>query len=155
MDDCIFCSIAKGSVPAVKIWEDENFLALLDLFPNTRGQALVIPRKHIQSYLFDLGPEEINGIMLAARKVSGMLEEGLGVKRVNLVFEGLEIDHLHAKLYPVHGLKERFESIHSRDTVSFGNYPGFVTTLHGPRAGIKDLEAVARAIREKQVPTNL
>lgn len=146
MADCIFCSIADGSVPAVKLWEDDNYIALLDLFPNTRGQTLVIPREHVQSYIFDLEKDDICSMVSAVQHVSRLLEKGLGVHRVNLVFEGLEINHLHAKLYPVHGLKGKFESIHSTELVSFGEYPGFVSTLHGPMATVSELEQTAAQI---------
>ena len=149
MEGCVFCGIARGDIPSVRIWEDEDYIAILDIYPNTRGQSLVIPRKHVQSYIFDLGQEGMNGIMAAAKKVSKLLEKGLGVKRVNLVFEGLEIDHLHAKLYPAHGLREKFESIHSTEMVSFGKYPGYVSTLHGPKAEWEELVSVAGAIKEK------
>jgi diadenosine tetraphosphate (Ap4A) HIT family hydrolase len=146
MEDCIFCNVVSGTVPSVKIWEDRHYFAFLDLYPNTRGQSLVIPKKHVQSYLFDLEPGEIRDVMNAAGKVSRLLEKGLGVLRVNLVFEGLEINHLHAKLYPVYGLKGKFESIHTKDTVSFGDYPGYVSTLHGPRADLEELRKVALQI---------
>lgn len=147
MKECIFCDIAGGRAPAAKLWEDEHYLAFLDKFPNTRGQALVIPKKHMQSYLFDLESEEISGIIRATRKVSRILEIGLGVRRVHLVFEGLAINHLHAKLYPAFGLKSKFEAIHSKDTVSFGDYPGYVTTLLGPPADMKLLDKIAEEIR--------
>ncbi len=147
MEDCIFCRIVDGTLPSVKLWEDENYLAFLDLYPNTIGQSLLIPKKHVQSYIFDMEPDEINSVMNAIRKVTKLLEHGLGVFRVNLVFEGLEINHLHAKLYPVHGLKGKFESIHSSETVSFETYPGFVSTLHGPKADLKGLQRLAIQIR--------
>lgn len=146
MEDCVFCSIARGLIPSVKLWEDQDFIALLDIYPNTTGQALVIPRKHVGSYIFDQELEEIGKIMMAAKKVSKILEKGLGVRRVNLVFEGLEINHLHAKLYPVHGLMAKFESIHSSETIFFGDYPGYVSTLHGPKADPEELRKVALQI---------
>ena len=40
MSDCIFCKIANGEMPSVKIWEDEKFLAILDINPNTEGMTL-------------------------------------------------------------------------------------------------------------------
>jgi diadenosine tetraphosphate (Ap4A) HIT family hydrolase len=52
MTDCIFCAIAEGKSPAFKIWENDEFMAFLDLFPNTKGQSLVIPKKHYESDLF-------------------------------------------------------------------------------------------------------
>ena len=54
MDDCLFCKIIKGDIPSVKIWEDDNHIAILDAFPNTKGATLVIPKKHYDSYIFDM-----------------------------------------------------------------------------------------------------
>ena len=64
------------------------------------------------------------------------------------MFEGLGINHLHAKLYPAFGLKSKFESIHSREMISFEAYPGYVTTLLGPPADMKLLEDIAAEIRD-------
>ena len=47
---CIFCKIAKGEIPSVKIWEDKKHIAILDINPNTEGMTLVIPKKHYESF---------------------------------------------------------------------------------------------------------
>ncbi|MFI5205890.1 MAG: HIT family protein, partial [Candidatus Paceibacterales bacterium] len=41
MENCIFCKIIKGEIGAAKVWEDDNFLAVLDINPNTKGMTLV------------------------------------------------------------------------------------------------------------------
>ena len=46
MDDCIFCKIVKGEIPAYKLYEDEDFLAFLDIRPVNKGHCLVIPKQH-------------------------------------------------------------------------------------------------------------
>jgi histidine triad (HIT) family protein len=48
MEDCIFCKIANGDIPAYKVYEDEKFIAFLDLFPLEKGHTLVIPKKHFE-----------------------------------------------------------------------------------------------------------
>ena len=53
MENCIFCKIVKGEIPCVKIWEDKDFLAILDVFPNTKGMTLVLTKKHFDSYAFE------------------------------------------------------------------------------------------------------
>ncbi|MGV3469642.1 HIT family protein, partial [Limnobacter sp.] len=50
---CIFCEIVSGQQPSHKIWEDDKYLAFLSIFPNTEGFSVVIPKKHLSSYLFD------------------------------------------------------------------------------------------------------
>lgn len=148
MENCIFCSIARGEAPAVKLWENNRFMAILDLYPNTYGQTLVITREHFGSYIFDLDDSMIMELFEAVRHVSGMLERGLSVKRVNLVFEGLEVDHVHAKLYPVHGLESKFTRIVPTETVKFDRYPGYISTLHGPEASLEELTTLAERISD-------
>lgn len=45
MEDCIFCKIVNGEVDSAKIWENKDFLAILDIKPNTKGMTLVLPKK--------------------------------------------------------------------------------------------------------------
>lgn len=100
MEECIFCKIAKGEIPCVKIWEDESFLSFLDINPITEGMTLVIPKKHLDSKVFVNTEEEISSIMTASKNVSKILEYGLDIDRVAVIFEGIEVGHLHAKLIP-------------------------------------------------------
>jgi histidine triad (HIT) family protein len=47
MKDCIFCKIANGEIESVKIWEDKDFFAILDVNPNTKGMTLVLTKNII------------------------------------------------------------------------------------------------------------
>lgn len=47
MSDCIFCKIVAGEIPSYKIYEDEKYLAFLDIFPSAEGHTLVIPKQHV------------------------------------------------------------------------------------------------------------
>ena len=91
--------VVKGELPSYKVYEDDGYIAILDINPLTDGQTLVMPKKHIGSYVFDAPDDEIVGLLLAAKKVAKRMERGLGIKRLYLVFEGLDVDHLHAKLF--------------------------------------------------------
>ncbi len=99
MEGCIFCKIVTGELPSFRIYEDESYVAILDIHPLTEGQSLVIPKKHTDSYVFDASDSEITNLVLTARKVAKLVEKGLEVKRLYLVFEGLDVNHLHAKLF--------------------------------------------------------
>lgn len=103
MENCIFCKIIKSDIPCMKIWEDENFLAFLDINPVTEGMTLVIPKKHKDSNVFNNPDNDICDLMVAAKKVSNILENKLSIERVGLIFEGIEVEHLHAKLIPIKG----------------------------------------------------
>lgn len=147
MTDCVFCKIANNEIPSVKIWEDDEFFAILDLFPNTKGMTLVIPKKHYDSDVFEMDDEVYQRFLLAVKKVVRVLEKGLKVKRVALVFEGMLANHVHAKLYPVHGLDKKFESFEMKGEF-FDSYQGYITTLMGPKA--ENLEEVAKEIKDNQ-----
>ena len=119
MSECIFCKISNGEIPSIKIWEDENFLAFLDINPVSEGMTLVIPNEHRNSRIFKNDIDLISKIMEACKKVSEMLENGLDIERVGLIFEGLEVDHLHAKLIPIkegENIKQILNSDHKKPT---------------------------------------
>lgn len=101
MNNCIFCRIAKGEVPCEEIWEDKDFLAFLDIHPTTEGMTLVIPKQHLNSRVFENEDRDVHNLMSTAKKVSALLEKNLTIDRVAAVFEGIDINHLHLKLYPL------------------------------------------------------
>lgn len=101
MEDCIFCKISNGEIPSMKIWEDEKYMAFLDINPITEGMTLVIPKEHKDSRIFKNETSDISGIMKAAKDVSEILENRLNIERVGVIFEGMEVNHLHAKLIPI------------------------------------------------------
>ena len=147
MEDCIFCKIVKGKIPSIKIWEDKDFLAVLDAMPNTEGMTLVLTKKHYDSYAFDMPKDFYGKFMLAAKKVSKILEKGLNLSRVALVMEGMGINHAHLKLYPLHGVKDKFAEMWPKDKIYFDNYEGYLSTQPGPKKSIEELEKVAEKIR--------
>jgi len=150
-ESCLFCRIVKGEIPCYKIWEDDDFFAFLDIFPNIRGQTLVIPKKHRQSDAFKLEDEELAEFVKAAKKVSKLLEKGLGVQRVFMVLEGMGVNHLHAKLYPAIGLQQNeFEEVLAKEEAHFESYPGYVTTILGPKKSDEELAEVQRAITKNK-----
>ncbi len=148
MNECLFCKIAKGEIPCHKIYEDEDFLAFLDIYPNTKGMTLVIPKKHYHSDAFDMPEEAYVNLMLISKKIAKLLEKKLGVKRVAMIMEGMGIDHIHVKLYPLHGLKEKFVETWADKKIFFEKYEGYVTTLMGERADDKELAKLTEKIKE-------
>ena len=102
MEDCIFCKIAKGEIPSYKIYEDDNYLAILDIFPSHYGQTLIIPKKHVTSKFSEADSSTLTGLIEVGQKVAQTLETKLpDIARCLVVIEGLEVDHLHLKLFPV------------------------------------------------------
>ncbi len=146
MKDCIFCKIVSGDIPCFKIWEDDNYLAFLDINPNTKGMTLVIPKDHHNSDLFTMEDKQYGDLLLASKKVSQLLKKALDVKRVAMVMEGMGVNHTHIKLYPLYGLEDHFTEMWAEGTVYFDNYEGYISTQLGPKADINELAQLAERI---------
>ncbi len=83
-EDCIFCKIVAGELPAEVIESDERTVAFMDISPATRGHALVVPRAHVTN-LLEMGPDDLAACMTAAQRLAGRAGERLGADGVNLL----------------------------------------------------------------------
>ena len=116
--DCIFCKIVRGESPCHKIWEDEEHLAFLSIYPNTLGASVVIPKKHFSSYAFHMPDEELAKLTVKAAIVGRLLDAAFDdVGRTAMIYEGFGINHVHAKLFPLHKTAGEWKPIHHRDRV--------------------------------------
>ncbi|WP_051908896.1 HIT family protein [Candidatus Paracaedibacter acanthamoebae] len=150
-DPCIFCDIVAGSSPCFKIWESESHLAFLSIFPNTQGATVVIPKKHFSSYAFEVPEEDFNALMKAAREVGLLLDKKLlDVGRTGMVLEGFGINHVHAKLFPLHGTATEgvWKPIKSSVRTYFNTYQGYISSHDSQRADDFELAALAEHIRQ-------
>ncbi len=150
MSDTIFDKIARGDIDAFIIWEDDNYMAFLTPFPNTPGVTVVMPKKHIGDYVFELTDDEYTGLNGAVKTVAELLKKALGVNRVALVFEGTGVAYVHAKLYPLHGDLGRQTDVWVHDETFNENYQGFISTIEGPKMDDAELKAIQTKIREAQ-----
>jgi diadenosine tetraphosphate (Ap4A) HIT family hydrolase len=146
---CIFCKIAKGEAPAHIIWEDDKHLAFLSIFPNTEGFSVVITKEHYPSYAFDLPEEVLVGLVKAAKKVAKLLDEKLeDVGRTGMIFEGFGVDHIHAKLFPMHGTKvSEWKPVKSNVKKYFKKYEGYISSHDFKREDNERLAELAERIR--------
>jgi diadenosine tetraphosphate (Ap4A) HIT family hydrolase len=154
-NDCIFCQIVAGNVPSHKIWEDEKHLAFLSIFPNTEGFSVVIPKQHYGSYAFDQTDEVLQDLIVATKKVAKLLDKHFSdVSRCGMFFEGFGVDHLHSKLYPMHGTGNlaNWAPIESKTIRTyFDQYPGYLSSNDSDRADDEKLATLAQAIRNNQI----
>lgn len=149
MDSCIFCKIVRGEAPSFKVWEDEKHLAFLTPWPNTEGFSVVITKEHYPSYAFEVPPEVLSGLVNAAATVGKLLDRKLAdVGRTGMVLEGFGVDHLHAKLFPMHGTKGEWVPRHSKLDKYFEHYEGYISSHDGPRKDDGYLEQLAKQIRD-------
>jgi len=150
-NQCIFCAIVKGLAPAHKIWEDENHLAFLSIFPNTLGFTVVIPKQHYGSYAFEQNDQVLADLVLATKKVAQILDGYFpDVSRCGMFFEGFGVDHLHSKLFPMHGTGdlENWQMIESENfNKYFDKYPGYLSSNNSDRADDQMLSDLAAKIR--------
>lgn len=96
----IFSKIAKGEIPSYKIAESDKYYAFLDINPVAKGHTLVIPKEETD-YIFDLGNDDLSGLVLFAQKVAKGIEEAMPCKRVGVAVIGLEVPHAHIHLVPL------------------------------------------------------
>lgn len=151
-DDCVFCKIVHGKLPAHKLWEDEKHMAILSIFPNTPGFTVVLTKEHKPSYAFDNDDKTLSDLTLATKKVAKLLDASLGdVGRTGMFYEGFGVDHLHSKLFPMHGTKmPGWKPIESGNKMKafFEKYPGYLPSNDSERADDKELTQMAEKIRE-------
>ncbi len=148
--DCIFCNIARGTAPAHLLWEDQSHMAFLSIFPNTPGFSVVIPKAHYSSYGFAQSDEVLCELVVAAKKTALLIDRALaGVARTGMILEGYGVDHLHAKLFPMHGTGEdsAFKKISSRVDKFFDRYEGYLSSHDCARADDSALAELAAHIR--------
>jgi histidine triad (HIT) family protein len=145
MNDCIFCKIINSEIPSYKIYEDGDFLAILDIYPSVKGQTVIIPKKHIDSYVFNMKSKDYQKFMAFTKKTAKLIDSRLDSLRTCMVMEGMEIDHAHIKLYPVYTIGKHIAT----ETFDMNIYPGYLTTLHGEKASDIELKAVVKAFSKK------
>ena len=148
--NCIFYKIIKEEVPSHKIWEDEKHLAFLSIFPNTEGFSVVVTKKHYPSYAFDLPEKILIDLILATKKVAKLLDAKLkDVGRTGMIFEGFGVDHVHAKLFPMHGTKtSTWKPIKSKVNKYFDKYEGYISSHDYKQADDATLVELVKKIRK-------
>jgi len=101
----IFTKIVSGEIPSYKLAEDDNYLAFLDINPNTKGHTLVIPKKEINK-LFDLDQKEYLDLMSFSYRVAKAIEKTVPCKRIGMSVIGLEVPHVHVHLIPINTMSD-------------------------------------------------
>ena len=147
MSDCIFCKIISWEIPSTKIREDDTFFAILDVFPNTKWMTLVMPKTHYDSDLFEINDNEFYAQYLSAvQKVVNILKKWLKVNRIAMVMEGTWVNHLHAKLYPLHGIWPEWAAHETKKEIYFNQYEWYVSTQIWAKATPDQLQKIADEI---------
>ena len=101
----IFTKIVNGEIPCHKIAETENYLAFLDVRPQSYGHTLYITKEEI-SYVFDVEDELYAGLWMFSKIVAKALKKVVPCKRVCVVVIGDEVPHTHVHLIPFNSMED-------------------------------------------------
>lgn len=104
MTDCIFCKIANSEIPSATIYEDDEFRVILDIFPASRGHALIIPKGHYKD-LYEIPEGQLEKVVILAKRIGTKMKTVLNCDGLNLVQNngataGQTVFHFHLHLIP-------------------------------------------------------
>lgn len=104
MPDCPFCLIARGDIPAAKVYENDHVLAFLDINPLADGHTLVIPKQHAAK-LGDTAPDTAAALMTTTRRLVPAVCAAVDAPDATLAIHdgpaaGQEVPHLHLHIVP-------------------------------------------------------
>jgi len=103
-NDNIFAKILKGEIPSHKVYEDDKFLAFMDVMPRADGHTLVIPKKAARN-LLDIEPDDLADLIKTVQKVAiavkqAMGADGITLQQFNETAGGQVIFHIHFHIMP-------------------------------------------------------
>jgi len=103
-EDCIFCKIAAGEIPAVKIWENDSAVAFLDIAPVSDGHTLIVSKQHYKT-LDECPPEYLAKMLSEVGKIAKAVTEAVDSEGYNFLCNngraaGQLVDHLHFHIIP-------------------------------------------------------
>jgi len=101
----IFTKIINGEIPCFKVAEDENYFAFLDINPLRAGHTLIVPKSEID-YIFDLGDDQLAGMILFSKKVAAAIKSAFPCNRIGVAILGLEVPHAHIHLVPMDTMED-------------------------------------------------
>ena len=132
-DNNLFAKILRGEIPAVKVYEDDDVLAFMDIFPQTRGHLLVVPKGVKARNVLDLPEEKVGALMVQVYRLTkaatkALKPDGITVTQFNGEDAGQTIFHLHVHIIPRYA---------GQRLAGHG---------HGNKADIAELEKIAKAI---------
>ena len=104
VSDCIFCKIVAGEIPASKVYEDDHFLAFLDISQVTPGHTLVIPKKHARN-LLEMTPDETAALFNIVSRVTKKVDSATQPQGMNIIsnmeeIAGQSVFHTHVHILP-------------------------------------------------------
>ena len=130
-EECVFCKIIDGEIPAYKVHETENWVAFLDAEPVSKGHTLVIPKQHVENIHEAEGMDFMwDALVTTANAVKDAFDaKGINIDQNNGEIAGQEVFHMHFHVTP--------------------RYDGSEIELDYDREELENAEEIAGRIREK------
>jgi histidine triad (HIT) family protein len=101
MSDSVFTKIIKGEIPSHKVYEDPKTLAFMDIYPIQPGMVVVIPKIQVADF-YNLNDDDYQALWATVKKVATKMKEVFPNKRkIGIQVEGLDVEHVHVKMFPV------------------------------------------------------
>ena len=113
MNNCIFCKIINKEIPSNIVYEDDKFLAFLDIAKATNGHTILIPKKHFKNIL-ECDNETLSEMIVVAKKIASNLTSKLGAEGCNILTNCNEVAgqtcfHFHIHIIPRYNDLDGFE----------------------------------------------
>ncbi len=136
-------------------WGNDEYIAFLSKWPNTRGFTVLTTKQHYDSNIYELPEDILMGMLRASKEVSQLLIRHFDdVGRVGLIFEGMGVNHAHLKLFPMHGTdflkRGEWKQAQSENKTFFETYEGYISSHDGPQADEGELRDLAESLRKMQ-----
>jgi histidine triad (HIT) family protein len=96
MPDCIFCKIVRGEIPSTTVYEDDSFLAIMDIAPRSPGHVQVIPKAHYR-WVWDVS--NVDEYFKVVTKIAKAEQKVYGESIWSQV-RGDEVEHAHIWVFP-------------------------------------------------------
>ena len=101
---CIFCNIISGEIPSYKVYEDDNFYAVLDISQATYGHTLVVPKQHFEN-LFAMPDFLLEKMLILVRDLASKIKTATNCKGINILNNngeaaGQSVHHFHIHIIP-------------------------------------------------------
>lgn len=102
--ECVFCRIINGEIPAVKVYEDERTVAIMDIMPSSPGHTLILTKRHYLNIL-ELPEKELDAVALATQRIAHAVMKGIKPDGFNIQVNtneaaGQVVPHFHLHIIP-------------------------------------------------------
>lgn len=106
MTDCLFCKIANNEIPSIRVYEDDIVFAMMDIFPESKGHFLIIPKTHGEN-LFAIGEDILTHIIKVSKKLAAaakqaLAADGIKIAQFNGASAGQTVFHYHMHIVPAY-----------------------------------------------------